>query len=508
MKYMKYKSILLVVVLLAFGAWNKLKAQAIPPKIAVSKDYFHREGLELEEALPYIEAIETHLSKLIFSMDFSDEKGQWSDEKYILYSTLFNNDAMVDNLLRSPAILQRFYEYTNFAYEYIRPGSLAIKFNFADITSLKRNKSGDVEADLEISLDLFTSVNKKGELIQSVKGRTYKLTCKLILESDPTKIPQIIKLGGTTLGRSEEVKLGYLSLQGGVDIGQLNAMQEFGFKDLQPRLQSYGGEIQYSRGLNKKNSLLAWTRLGISLLNVSADLEGKYTASPSGSLGNVRQSLNNVTVIDSKGVPAEQQRNYVLFLESLEAQSQENIRNILLYNGLLGIQYLKEVNTKVDILLGLGMLFTFNAGGNDGKRDVRYSGYFLPENPGSPLMADSRFFSEKELRELGLLDEYYRSSAESIVTDRVQTGSQWSYGLLLQPTLRWKIGFRWGVDLSLQYFYGLENTFSYESGQPKPFLGRGAEGERISILDDYATDSRAQWLGGRLGVYFRFGDGL
>ncbi len=489
------------------GTWMEIKAQSIPPKISISREYYNNEGIQEEETAAFIEAIEAHLSKLIYSMDFTDEKGMWSEEKYLIFSTLFNNDASVDNLLKSPPELQKFYAYTTYAYEFIKPGSLAIKFNYADLLSIKRNFSGDVEAELEISFDMFSSVNRKGELVTSVKGQTYKLRCILILGEDVGSNSQILYFGGASAAKSDS-KESYVSLQGGSDLGRVTSLEEFGFRDFQPILQSYGGEVQYSLALNRKKNLMAWIRMGFSLVTVSADLEGRYTSAPAGSIGNIRQSINNVRVIDKQGMAEEQNRNYVLYLESLGAQSQETIRNILMYNGLVGIQYLKEINTKVDLVMGLGMQFTYNAGGNDGKREIRYSGYFLPEKPGSPLLADSRFFSERELRDLGLLDEYYRSSAESLVTDRVQTGSQWSYGLLLQPTLRWKIGYRWGLDFSLQYFYGLENAFSFAGGQPKPFLGRGGEGERISILDDYAADSRAQWLGGRLGVYYRFGEGL
>lgn len=435
------------------------------------------------------ERVKTMVQQYAYSSDFGEYTGEFSSEKYEMFSNLFTNNARVTNyILKKPGLLET-YQYTGFIWDNIRPKSLDQKFKNGELLSIEKDASGNYRCNVILFIDVNSLYDEKTKVV-GVKSAARRIELKglVIMESgniDAAKFVEMKGKGGDT--KESNILLSAGALYG---LGALSGGSNRGFNNVKPSTNSIGLYADVSKGMGASGKWQIWAGLGYQSLNIKTDITGKYNGNVndvSNFVDNIIRNAYNGTTFP--GGPASSD----VFITGINS-GEENISGATLLTGAIGIGYQMKAGLKNKLMIKAGLVPTFLTGVSKGNRNIDFLGYELPQF--------SNFPDIKELEDNGVVQEYSFSASGNNIPGQeklITAENNFSLSVLLAPSLQIPIGFRWGLDIGVAYSLGLNNLFKHTPADNN-FLGRESK-ESQSIIQDYLPSSKHNQFQARVGIF-------
>lgn len=438
------------------------------------------------------ERVKTMVQQYAYSSNFGEYTGEFSSEKYEMFSKLFTNNARLTNYILKKPIQEETFKYTGFIYDNIRPKSIDQKFRNGELLSIEKDASGNYRCTVVISLDvnsIFDDKTKK--LTSSPKARRVNLKGLAILEPGNIEGGSFVEMGGggppppdSKITLNVGALYGVGTLSGGTN-------EQKGFSDVKPTSNSLGLYADISKSVGAPGKWFIWAGLGYQSISINTDLTGKYednlagTSRPTDVIERTVFTTSNTTTPFITG-----NKTSNVFISAINS-GEENISGAALLSGALGIGFQKKIGTKNMLMIKVGLVPTYFSGVSKGNRSLNFEGYELPQF--------SRFPDIKELTDNKVRNDYNYNSNNAPGVERVITAdNNFSLSALIAPSLQIPIGFNWGLDLGLAYSLGINNLFKHTPSDNN-FLGRPDESK--SIIQDFLPTSKHNQLQVRAGVF-------
>jgi hypothetical protein len=467
------------------------------PRVNLFAEYAELMGIDTAEKRIYTDIAKDKLSKLVYASTFGKSSGAWDLERYVMFSRLFTNDALITNFLQLKPSAMPAYNFLSMVDERVNPKAINFRHKTAVMRQMRKNASGDIEVTIQLDWELFSYFDKNGQLVESVQGRPTTLNAQLIIDpKDPTNAVFLRMTGETVSSLSN--RLESLSVTVGYQSGSLQPLNSFGFQGVNPAIQGFGLQIHYTQNLGAGQKWFLWGGLQTSVITTKTDFTGKV--GPVSSLAPIiLESSIERTGIMNNGAFNTTNVNGILFATSEGKKSEEILSNSIVLQGILGVQRRWSINNKLDVYAGLGLCPQYLFANNNGRLSLE--GYKLPAAPGGQSVV-TNFPGFSEISTQGI-DSYYRLTEDENLVERIGHQGNFSLNALLQASLRRTLGFGWGIEFAAQYQLGLGNMYFYSGGPEQNFPGK--IDKRKTLLEDYASNSRYQGWGLRIGLFFEFG---
>jgi hypothetical protein len=475
-----------------FFSIDVLPAQEIP-KVPILTEFASidpgiQQDKDKEEIIKSV--VESLVNKYAYCADFGDEKGEFSIEKYSMFSKLFHNNAIITNyLLRKPENLET-YKFTEFVYDYIKPGSLDYKFKEAELQSIKINSSGNYEALIILYKDVYSIYDQKTQEITVVsKPKSVKLYGLIILDKGFEDQALFHEMKGES--KSNDASSVYFSASGIYGIGNLSNSSGGGFENLKPSTKAYGLSAEILKSISSSEKLFLWIDISYQTLDILTDYSGKY----GGSVDQSNESDFISSTIYKNNTFSDSKEKSNVFITNINS-GKEKIIGANLLAGMVGVGYYFSIGLKNQIIVKLGIQPTYLSNVSNGNRISTFEGYELP---------DKKYFPDfDEIKNNGIGDDYNYVVDKEISPGNVApitAENNFSLSLIVAPSFQMPMGFNWGLDLGFAYSYGINNLFK-QTNNTEAFLSRTDETK--SIIQDFLTDSKHNQIQGKIGIYYKF----
>lgn len=498
MKYLiKIVTILFLGLFCSLEALFSQTATKLPPVVT---EFLYTQSELKDREKEYITASTNLLNAYMEASNFYDGEN-FSLEKYgKLSSKILSNSCLVPNYLLDEPKMVDLSDYLDYVYTRLKEPNegLKIDYKIVELLEIRKNPSGNSIATFNMKLELKTYEDKKGLLQTQVQPRIIEMEGIILLEESYLESSKIIELKQTNI----ESKSGAFNIiSGGVSLGfgSLSTMDEFGFRDVNPSASSTGIYLHYLRTLTSSNKIFLWSGLNVSYYSFTTDYTDKYQIQSQPDIFNFEDELTRSFFLEDE-LRDENVSSLVAVRDVTGGE--EEISQSLSISLILGGQYVYDVSTGFDVFFGLGIMPSLLLSNNNGSRSTNFQGLNLPRDPRGTLAIDPNFPSLEELENAGVLDSYI-VSGEREETRVVTSQNQFSLNVIGQVNLHYRLNKSWGVSGGLSGIYGLSNFVHYSGDSEALLLGRSDES--ISILEDYASNSKLFNIGLNLGVYFQFG---
>lgn len=433
------------------------------------------------------ERINTMVQQYAYSSSFGEYTGEFSSEKYEMFSTLFTNNARLTNYILKKPIQEETFKYIGFIYDNIRPKSIDQKFRSGELLSIEKDASGNYRCAVVLSLDVNSTFDDKTKkLTSSPKARRVNLKGLAILELGNIDGGSFVEMGGggppppdSKITLNVGALYGVGTLSGGTN-------EQKGFSDVKPTSNSLGLYADISKSVGAPGKWHIWAGLGYQSISINTDLKGKYSATTgiSSKEEKIERHFFSINKFDSMDVNAD--------VEITKVNSgKEVISGATLISGAIGVGYQMKVGLKNSLMVKIGLLPTYLTGVAKGSRQMSFEGFKRPSGfsnfPGKDELTTvpGYFFTPENQPSIG--------RSEVITAD-----NNFSLSALIAPSLQIPIGFNWGLDLGLAYSLGINNLFKHTPSDNN-FLGRPDESK--SIIQDFLPTSKHNQLQVRAGVF-------
>ena len=434
------------------------------------------------------ERVKTMVQQYAYSSNFGEYTGEFSSEKYEMFSKLFTNNARLTNYILKKPIQEETFKYTGFIYDNIRPKSIDQKFRNGELLSIEKDASGNYRCTVVISLDvnsIFDDKTKK--LTSSPKARRVNLKGLAILEPGNIEGGSFVEMGGGGPPPPDsKITLNVGALYG---VGTLSGGTYRGFNGVKPTSNALGFYTDISKSLGTSGKWHLWAGVGYQTISFKTDITGKYTVN-AGDVSNFSDLIENNTFdgmkFPGKTIPSD------VYISGINT-GEESISGANLLSGAFGLGYHTKMGLKNKLMLKFGVMPTYLINVSKGSRVIDFEGYELPKNSNFPNI------EELDRNRVGELYNFSSNGQNTPGQENVITAdNNFSLSALIAPSLQIPIGFNWGLDLGLAYSFGINNLFKHTPSDNN-FLGRPDESK--SIIQDFLPTSKHNQLQVRAGVF-------
>jgi hypothetical protein len=435
------------------------------------------------------EQVKIMMQRYAYSSSFGEYTGEFSPEKYEMFSKLFTTNARLTNYIIKKPIQQETFKYTGFIYDNIRPKSIEQKFRSGELLSIEKDASGNFRCTVVFALDVNSIYDDKTKkLSSSPKARRVALKGLAILEPAAIERGSFIMLTGDKDDVTDSKTT--INLGGLYSIGSLSGGTNRGFNGVKPTSNALGLYVDLSKSVGASGKWHIWAGVGYQSISFTTDITEKYTVN-AGDVSNFSDQIEkysfNGSTFPQSTTPSDVYISGINFGE-------ESISGANLLNGAFGLGYQTKMGLKNKLMLKFGVIPTYLMNVSKGSRVIDFKGYELPKN--------SNFPNKEELDRNGVGELYNFSSngqntpgQENVITAE----NNFSLSALIAPSIQIPIGFNWGLDIGLAYSLGINNLFKHTPSDNN-FLGRGTN-ESKSIIQDFLPSSKHNQLQVRAGVF-------
>lgn len=427
------------------------------------------------------EQVKVMMQRYAYSSSFGEYTGEYSSEKYEMFSKLFTNNARLTNYILKKPIQQETFKYIGFIYDNIRPKSLDQKFRTGELLSIEKDASGNFRCSIFLSMDVSSIYDDKTKkLSSSPKSRRVDLKALAILEPGHFEGGTFVEMIGEGCINCSESKI-MLTTGISYGIGSLSGgSNSRGFSDVKPTTSAIGLYADLSKSIGSSGKWHLWLGLGYQSLNVTTDITGKFD----GRVSLVDTIIRTAFVNDNfpKGSTTSQ-----VTINSLTS-GEEKISGATLLSGVIGVGYQMKVGLKNKLMIRMGLAPTYLSGVSKGNRNIEFDGYELP--------LASNFPTKEELDDNLVGDAY--NFKNGVPQNLVTADNNFSLTAIIAPSIQIPIGFSWGLDLGMSYTFGINNLFKHV---PTAYDFLAKENGTTSIIQDFLPSSKHNQLQVRAGVF-------
>lgn len=459
------------------------------PKIDFTVDFPKvAENIDEDTAQKIKEQVKLMMQRYAYSSSFGEYTGEYSSEKYEMFSNLFTSNARLTNYIYKKPIQQEVFKYTAFIFDNIRPKSLDQKFRTGDLLSIEKDASGNFRCSISLSMDVNSIYDDKTKkLSSSSKARRVNLKALAILE--PGNIE-----GGTfveMIGEGDDPNESKITLTTGLSygIGSLSGGTNRGFNGVKPASNALGLYVDLNKSVGASGKWHIWAGVGYQSISFTTDITGKYTVN-AGDVSNFSDQIEkysfNGSTFPLSTTPSD------VYISGINS-GEESISGANLLNGAFGLGYQTKMGLKNKLVLKFGVIPTYLMNVSKGSRVIDFKGYELPKY--------SNFPNKEELDQNGVGELYNFSSNGQNTPGQenvIIADNNFSLSALIAPSFQIPIGFNWGLDIGLAYSLGINNLFKHTPSDNN-FLGRPDESR--SIIQDFLPSSKHNQLQVRAGVF-------
>lgn len=454
------------------------------PKIDFTVDFPKvDENIDEDTAQEIKEQVKLMMERYAYSSSFGEYTGEFSPEKYEMFSKLFTSNARLTNYIVKKPIQQETFKYTGFIYNNIRPKSLDQKFRTGDLLSIEKDASGNFRCSISLSMDVNSIYDDKTKkLSSSSKARRVNLKALAIFEPGNIEGGTFVEMIGEGRDPGESKIMLTTGLSYG--IGSLSGGSSArGFTNVRPTSSAIGLFADLSKSIGSSGKWHMWLGLGYQSLNVTTDITGKFDGRVS-----LVDTINRTVFVNNNNnnFPEGYDTSQVT-IKSLTS-GEEKISGATLLTGVIGVGYQMKVGTKNKLMIRMGLAPTYLSGVSKGNRNIEFDGYELPFSPNFPT---------KEELDDNLVGDAYNFK-NGVPQNLVTADNNFSLSAIIAPSIQIPIGFSWGLDLGMSYTFGINNLFKHV---PTSYDFLAKENGTRSIIQDFIPSSKHNQLQARIGVF-------
>jgi hypothetical protein len=257
-------------------------------------------SIDAESEIVIKERIKTMVQQYAYSSSFGEYTGEFSSEKYGMFSKLFTNNARLTNYILKKPVQEETFKYIGFVWDNIQPKSIEQKFRNGELLSIEKDASGNYRCMVVISIEVNSVFDDKTKkLSSSPKSRRVDLKGLAILEPGHIDRGSFIELtGDIDDDRNSKIALNIGALY---SLGSISGGSGRGFDDVKPSSNALGLYADISKSVGASGKWHVWAGVGYQSMNISTDITGKYIVK-AGDVSNFSDLIENNT-FNGSGFP-------------------------------------------------------------------------------------------------------------------------------------------------------------------------------------------------------------
>mgnify|MGYP000568639114 CR=1 FL=1 len=438
---------------------------------------------------------------------FQDESGNFSDESYAEFVSLFSGSAEVyDDLAKKDAQNINYATYADKVFQYMQGTGVNFELNETYLDEITYDSSGFYMVQISFEKIMFNGLNEDNEITNFPNnGKSNDL--KMIVE-----IPEYDLTSGSIvsiLGEAKQVRVDaatQISADLNYHLGNVlktSGDNSPGFQDALPvGYNSYGVDVVFRRSINQKKSIFLLAGVSAGFHNFSSDLSG------------IDVSVNNSIPVQYGGLalmgPGQLQAGNVPSTRLINTNNSNSV-NLTENLQVIDIQVPLGVSLRLiekynyDVMLDISVVPTYS---------IASSGTYEGQINYIQIPDDEAIFPEKFVTYIqqqiaaGVSIPEYAGSFD-YNEELVETENNFSAAAQITPLYHYKFNFNMALELGLNISYGFLPYFQNETNH------LGAEQSNIleitgntgaqnpSILQNNYQNVGILRYGARVGIVFK-----
>ena len=465
----------------------------------LSAQFLEKQGIIYETELSdddkdiIIEAVDKVFAKYVKVASFQDDQGNFSDDVYADFVSLFSGDAQVFNdLVKKDGGNINYASYADLVYEFMSTSGVDFEIDQAYVDRVVYDSTGFYKITIPFEKLMTNGLSNDGSSADDLptivrypnSGNLAVLTMEVEIPKFDLKQANIINV----LGAAKKVQAKaetIISAGGNYHLGNISLTESTlarsdGFlSSQQVGYNSYGADVAYRRSINSKRSLFILGGVSVGFHNFSTALSD-FKGSGRGQMENI--NLGGAGIL-ANGTPEDITLNSIITVKdgSSDNSFTESL-NVIDIQVPIGISYRLVKAYNWDILVDVALVPTYllSSSGNYG------GSVSATEFPEDESLFPQKFRDYVTANEgLAGLEDYFQTLE---FNETVEAQNNFTMSAQLSPVIHYKVNFRLGLQLGLNVNYGFLPYFSGESLQGN---GGTTYWEEDTLLLDTKADNSA-----------------
>lgn len=460
-----------------------------------------------EQKTTIMESATKILNEYVRVASFLNEDGEFSDDSYSEFLSIFSGNAEVFNdIAKKNEGNMNYAIYADRVYQYMQ--GTGVKFELAEayLDEITYDSSGFYTILVSFQKTLFNGINEKFEIVNYPNnGRSFDLKMKIeIPEYDLTQAVIMNVLGEAKKVKVESANL--ISVSGNYHLGNVTKTTSTlttGFNDdMGVKYNSYGVDVVFRKSLNAKKSIYFLLGASAGFHNFSTDLNS-YLGSSEGILNAELGALDD----PNQPIPITVKSNRTI-LQGSEIGTGDNalIENLQVIDIQIpiGVSLRLYESYNWDFFLDVAAVPTYGIT-SSGKYQGSLSTLDIPADRDKFPVEFEQYVIENNLQ------QYF--SKINFDEELVETASNFSAAVQVSPLIHYKFNFKMSLEFGLNVSYGFLPYFKNETNHLSPDGGQSvllniadvtsSSAQNPSVLQNNFKDVGIFRYGARLGIVFK-----